>query len=340
MGVDVGKLRQIVRGRSLARSICIAFWVYALGVILFLSSSMYGAAQDSSSTNAKHGRAAAGANDLSPMVDELFARFEKPGSPGCAIGVTRDGNFILRKAYGPALAAVRFLYGLDDVRRYIPELPDYGHPITVRQILHQTSGFRDFFDLIYFSGRNAADFNDPDEIFKLVVRQTGLNNVPGAEYIYSNTNYFLLGMVVLRATKKTLAQFAEQNIFQPLGMTHTRFYDDATVVVPGRVAAYDADKNGNFLVDWSTRYRVVGGGGLMSTIDDLLLWDRNFYANRLGKRTLVKELETRGVLNSGKPINYALGFVLGNLSRVARRRARRSAVWLPHTDSAIPGAEI
>jgi len=78
----------------------------------------------------------------------------------------------------------------------------------------------------------------------------------------------------------------------------------------------------------------------MSTIDDLLLWDRNFYANRLGKRTLVKELETRGVLNSGKPINYALGFVLGNLSRVARRRARRSAVWLPHKDTAIPGAEI
>ena len=337
MSVDVGKLRQIVRRRSLARAICIAFCAYALGVILFRPSSMCGAAQDSNSTNAEHGRAAAGANDPSPMVDELFASFEKPGSPGCAIGVIRNGNFVLRKAYGlgslelgvplspqsvfymgsvskqftaasVVLAAEQGFLSLDDdIRRYIPELPDYGHPITVRQILHQTSGFRDFFDLIYFSGRNAADFNDPDEIFKLVVRQTGLNNVPGAEYIYSNTNYFLLGMVVQRATKKTLAQFAEQNIFQPLGMTHPRFYDDATVVVPGRVAAYDADKNGNFLVDWSTRYRVVGGGGLMSTIDDLLLWDRNFYANRLGKRTLVKELETRGVLNSGKPINYALG---------------------------------
>jgi CubicO group peptidase (beta-lactamase class C family) len=334
---DIGKLRMIVPRPSPARAICIAFCVYALGVILFLPSSVSGAAQDSNSTNAEHGRAAAGANDPSPMVDKLFASFEKPGSPGCAIGVIRDGNFVLRKAYGLAslelevplspqsvfymgsvskqftaasvvLAAEQGFLSLDDdVRRYIPELPDYGHPITLRQILHQTSGFRDFFDLIYFSGRNAADFNDPDEIFKLVMRQTGLNNVPGAEYLYSNTNYFLLGMVVQRATKKTLAQFAEQNIFQPLGMTHTRFYDDATVVAPGRVAAYDADKNGNFLVDWSTRYRVVGGGGLMSTIDDLLLWDRNFYANRLGKGTLVKELETRGVLNSGKPINYALG---------------------------------
>ncbi|HWC19195.1 MAG TPA: serine hydrolase domain-containing protein, partial [Terriglobales bacterium] len=206
------------------------------------------------------------------------------------------------------LAAEQGLLSLDDnVRKYIPELPDYGHPVTLRQMLHQISGFRDFFDLIYFSGRNAADFNDPDEIFKLVVRQTGLNNAPADECIYSNTNYFLLGIVVQRATKKSVAEFASQNIFQPLGMTDTRFYDDATVVVPGRVAAYDTGRDGDFLVDWSTRYHVVGGGGLMSTIDDLLLWDRNLYANHLGKGTLVKELETPGVLNTGKPINYALG---------------------------------
>jgi CubicO group peptidase (beta-lactamase class C family) len=182
------------------------FYVYALGLILFLPSSVTGVTQDSNSTNAEYGRTAAPANDASPMVDELFASFEKPGSPGCAVGVIRDGNFVLRKAYGFAslelgvplspqsvfymgsvskqftaasvvLAAERgFLFVDDDVRRFIPELPDY--PIAVRQILHQTSGFRDFFDLIYFSGRNAADFNDPDEIFKLVARQTGLNNVP------------------------------------------------------------------------------------------------------------------------------------------------------------------
>ena len=276
----------------------------------------------------------------SAQIDRIFSAYSKPGSPGCAVGVIQDGNFVFRKAYGLAslelgvplspqsvfylgsvakqftaasvvLAAEQGLLSLDDdVRKYIPELPNYGHPVTLRQMLHHISGFRDFFDLIYFSGRNAADFNDPDEIFKLVVRQTGLNNAPGDEYIYSNTNYFLLGVVMQRATKKSLAEFAANNIFQPLGMAHTRFYDDATVVVPGRAAAYDNGRNGDFLVDWSTRYHVVGGGGLMSTIDDLLLWDRNFYANRLGKGTLVKELETRGVLNTGKPINYALGLFL------------------------------
>src|SRR5579872_6316538 len=178
------------------------------------------------------------AGELERKVDRVFAAYDKPDSPGCVVGVVRDGEFIYKKGYGTAslelgvpltpqsvfymgsvakqftaasvvLAAEQGLLSLDDdVRKYIPELPDYGHPVTLRQMLHQISGFRDFFDLIYFSGRNAADFNDPDEILKLVVRQTGLNNVPGDEYIYSNTNYFLLGIVVQRATKKTLAEFA------------------------------------------------------------------------------------------------------------------------------------
>jgi CubicO group peptidase (beta-lactamase class C family) len=110
-----------------------------------------------------------------------------------------------------------------------------------------------------------------------------------------------------RATGKPLSVFAAENIFQPLGMTHTMFYDDRTVVLPGRVAAYAPGKNGSFTVDWSTNNESVGAGGLMSSVDDLLLWDRNFYANRLGKGTLLKELQTRGVLNNGKAIDYALG---------------------------------
>jgi CubicO group peptidase (beta-lactamase class C family) len=200
----------------------------------------------------------------------------------------------------------------DDVRKYIPELPDYGHVITLRQMIHQTSGFRDFFTLLYLSGHDVADFNSPEDILKIVVRQRGLNNIPGDEWIYSNTNYFLLGMVLKRATKKSLSEFTAENIFQPLGMSHTLFYDDHTLVVPGRVAAYDLGLHDSFQVDWSTTYEVVGGGGLMSTVDDLLLWDRNFYANRLGKGTLVQELQTPGLLNNGNKISYAMGLDLGN----------------------------
>jgi hypothetical protein len=138
-----------------------------------------------------------------------------------------------------------------------------------------------------------------------------LNNIPGDEYIYSNSNYYLLGVVVHRATKKTLNEFATDNIFKPLGMSHTRFHDDHTLVVPGRVAAYDPGSDGKFLVDWSTQYDIVGAGGSMSTVDDMLLWDRNFYENKLGKGTLLKEMQTKGALNSGKEISYALGLEIG-----------------------------
>jgi CubicO group peptidase (beta-lactamase class C family) len=278
----------------------------------------------------------------SEKLDEIFAGFKKAGSPGCSVGVIRNGDFVYRKAYGSAslelevplssqsvfymgsvskqftaaavvLAAEQGFLSLDDdVRKYVPELPDYRHAITLRHMLHHTSGFRDFLDLIYLSGRDALDFNSSEQILKLVSRQKRLNNNPGDQFVYSNTNYFLLGIVVQRATKKSLAEFSAQNIFQPLGMSHTLFYDDHTAVVPGRVAAYDSSSHDSFLVDWSTTYAIVGGGGLMSNVDDLFLWDRNFYANNLGKGTLTKELQTRGVLNNGKAISYAMGLELGN----------------------------
>jgi CubicO group peptidase (beta-lactamase class C family) len=275
-------------------------------------------------------------------VDQIFSIHDKPGSPGCSLGVIRDGDFVYRRAHGLAnlelgvslstqsvfymgsvskqftaaaivLAAEQGYLSLDDdVRKYLPELPDYGHVITLRQMIHQTSGFRDFFTLLHLSGHDVADFNSPEDIFKIVVRQRGLNNIPGDEWVYSNTNYFLLGIVVKRATKKSLSEFAAEKMFQPLGMSHTLFYDDHTLVVPGRVAAYDSAPHDSFSVDWSTTYEVVGGGGLMSTVDDLLLWDRNFYSNRLGKGTLVQELQTPGVLNNGNTISYAMGLDLGN----------------------------
>ena len=252
--------------------------------------------------------AALGADDLAPEVNQLFAMFDKPGSPGCSVGVIRDGEFVYNRSFGYAslelgvpltpasvfymasvskqftaasivLAAEQGHLSLDDeVGKYLPELPDYGRRITLRQMLHQTSGFRDFLDLVFISGRNAEDLASPAEILKLIARQKGLNNVPGAEWVYSNSNYFLLGEIIRRATGKSLAHFAAENIFQPLGMTHTLFYEDNKLVVPNRVAAYDPGQEGNFLVDWSTSYDIVGGGGLMSSVDDLLSWDRNFYA--------------------------------------------------------------
>jgi CubicO group peptidase (beta-lactamase class C family) len=287
------------------------------------------------------GQPAVAEEDRQQKVDGIFAAYDKVDSPGCALGVIQDGSFIYRRGYGAAslelgvplspasvfymgsvskqftaasvvLAAEQGFLALDDdIRKYIPELPDYGHVITLRQMLHHTSGFRDFLTLLAFAGRDAGTIHSEKEIIDLIAHQKGLNNVPGEAYLYSNTNYFLLGVVVKRAAGKSLAQFAAENIFQPLGMAHTRYYDDHTLVLPGRVAAYDAGADGRFLVDWSTEYDIVGGGGLTSSVDDMLLWDRNFYANRLGKGTLLKELQTPGVLNNGRQISYALGLELG-----------------------------
>jgi CubicO group peptidase (beta-lactamase class C family) len=275
-----------------------------------------------------------------PKIDKIFAAFDKPNSPGCAVGVIRGGNFIYRKGYGMGslelgvplssqsifymasvskqftaasvvLAAEQgFLSLNDDVRKYIPELPDYGHVITLRQMLHHTSGFRDFETLMFLSGLELSDLHSRGEMLDLITRQKGLNNIPGEEWIYSNTNYFLLAEVIRRATKKSLAEFAAENIFRPLGMAHTRFYDDHSLVMPGRVAAYDPAGEGKFLVDWSTNFDTVGPGGLMSSVDDMLLWDRNFYENTLGKGTLLKEMQTRGALNNGNETDYGLGLEL------------------------------
>jgi CubicO group peptidase (beta-lactamase class C family) len=284
----------------------------------------------------------ASAADVAPQkIDEVFAPYNKTHSPGCSVGVIRDSSFIFRKSYGEGslelgaplssasvfymasvskqftaasvvLAAEQGFLSLDDdVHKYIPELPSYGHAITLRQMLHQTSGFRDFLALTDLAGRDISTLSSSNDALQLIVRQKGLNNPPGEEFVYSNTNYFLLGVVMKRATGKSLAEFAAANIFRPLGMTRTLFYDDNGVVVPNRVAAYDPGKEDGFRVDWSTIFDIVGGGGLMSNVDDLLLWDQNFYSNKVGKGSLARELETHGSLNNGHPINYGLGLWLG-----------------------------
>src|SRR5580693_2570315 len=280
------------------------------------------------------------AGELERNVDKIFAAFDKPDSPGCALGVVRDGQFVYKKGYGEGslelsvpltpesvfymgsvskqftaasvvLAAEQGYLSLDDdVQKYVPELPSYGKTITLRQMLHHTSGFRDVLGLLLLAGRNFEDIHPTPELLDLLSRQKALNYQPGEEFLYSNTNYFLMSVVIHRATGKTLTQFANENIFKPLGMTHTRFYEDHTVVVPGRIPAYEPLPGGGFRIDWSTTFDKVGDGGLMSSVDDLLLWDRNFYDNKLGKGTLLKEMQTQGVLNNGKQIEYALGLFI------------------------------
>lgn len=274
---------------------------------------------------------------LEQKVDAIFASYASPNSPGCAIGIVRDGDFIYKRGYGMGslelqsplspesvfymgsvskqftaaavvLAAEQGYLSLDDdLRKWMSEIPSYGPTITLRQMLHHTSGLRDELGLLALAGNPAENIHTTREMIDLIARQKRLNFNPGDEYQYSNSNYFLLAQVVERATRTRFSQFADENIFKKLGMTHTRFYDDRTLVLLGRVPGYSPRDGGGFRVDWSTNFAKVGDGGLMSSVDDLVLWDRNFYNNKLGKGTLLRELQTPGVLNNGKPIHYALG---------------------------------
>jgi CubicO group peptidase (beta-lactamase class C family) len=190
---------------------------------------------------------AAAAEDSQQRVDRIFSVYNRSDSAGCALGVIQNGAFVYRRGYGAAsielsvplspasifymgsvskqftatsvvLAAEQGFLSLDDdVRKYIPELPDYGRTITLRQMLHHTSGFKDFLTLLSYSGRDPADIHSDNEVIDLIARQKSLNNIPGDEFIYSNTNYFLLGEVVKRATRKPLAEFASEKHFSAFG---------------------------------------------------------------------------------------------------------------------------
>ena len=269
-------------------------------------------------------------------VDSLFATFAMPGSPGCAVGAAQDGRLVYGRGYGSAnldhgvpidtrsvfylasvskqvtafavaLAAQEGKLSLDDeVRKYITEFPDYGTPVTIRHLIHHTSGVRDYLTLIPLSGRNPDDVWTDAALLSLIARQKALNFAPGTEFLYSNTGYVLLAELVRRATGQSLAEYAKAKIFKPLGMNDTHFHDDAGVVVPRRVIGYVPGPNGWRMNHWFT-FDKVGDGGLYSTIEDLVRWDANFYSGQVGGAAVQQLVVTRGVLTKGDTLPYAFG---------------------------------
>src|SRR6266849_9589389 len=215
-------------------------------------------------------------------VDEVFDDLAKPGSPGCALGVYRDGQMIYAKGYGFAnleenvaitpqsvfdigstskqftatsillLEKQGKLSVNDDVRKYIPELQDYGQKITILQLLNHTSGLRDYLTLMELAGTNVDSVTTDDDALALVMRQKALNFAPGSDWLYSNTGFFLLSVIVKQVSGKTLQEFAAENIFAPLEMSHTQYRDDHTSLIPNRALAYDAkEKGGGYSLDVS-----------------------------------------------------------------------------------------
>ncbi len=280
------------------------------------------------------------ANDIGKKVDSLFAEWDKPNSPGCALGIIRHGKLIYARGYGMAdlehqipitsqtlfnigstskqftaacicLLAQRHKLSLDDdVRKYVPELPDYGSTITIRQLLNHTSGLRDYITLLYLSGVRVEDFVAPRDAMEIILRQKSLNFAPGEEWLYSNTGYFLASIIVDKVSGKPLPDFARENIFDPLGMKHTMWVDDPRVIIPNRAVGYASRQGGTFQQFPST-WRLVGDGGIYTSIEEMLKWDGNFYRLVVGGDSLIRELTTAGALNSGSKLDYGLGLFVG-----------------------------
>jgi CubicO group peptidase (beta-lactamase class C family) len=290
-----------------------------------------------------------------PGVDAVFADFAKPDSPGCSLAVARDGRLLYTKSYGmanlelevPLSPASVFDIGStskqftaasilllekqgklsinDDVHKYVPELPDYGKKITILNLLNHTSGLRDYLVLFELAGENVDSVTTDEEALALIARQKALNFDPGSEWLYSNTGYFLLSVIVKRVSGKSLRDFAAENIFQPLDMTHTQFRDAHTSLISNRALAYDPiEKGKGYTLDVSY-FEQTGDGAVHTTVGDLLKWDENFYSGKVGGLDLLAELQQSGTLTSGKHFGYAKGLSVSTYRGL--RTVRHGGSW-------------
>ncbi len=281
---------------------------------------------------------AAPTDDRAKEVDDLFSDWDTTETPGAVVGVIKDGKIIYQNAYGMAdlerdvpvspnslfdIASISKQFTAlsillleeqgklsldDDMRTYLPDFPDYGHKITIRHMIHHTSGLRDYMDLMGLAGMSWENTYHQAEIVDLVARQKALNNKPGDEYLYSNSGYLLLAEIVHKVSGQTLGEFTERHIFEPLNMKVSHFYEDFTRIVKNRALSYSQQETGGYK-NVQYIFDVVGDTGLLTNVEDLLLWDQNFYQNKLGTGgpELIERMLVPGQLNSGEKTDYAFG---------------------------------
>lgn len=273
-------------------------------------------------------------------IDALFREWNRDDSPGCALGIYQGGEIAYARGYGMSnlehrvpitpdsifhvasiskhfatfsialLEADGELSPDDDVRRYVPEVPDFGQTITLRHLIHHTSGLRDQWSLLRLSGWRQEDLVKEDDVLDLVRRQRELNFAPGERELYSNTGYTLLAVVVKRVTGLSLRQFTQERIFGPLGMSRTHFHDDHTEIVPGRTQAYLPREGGGYQIS-IPEFALAGATSLFTTVEDLARWEANFTSGQVGGPKVIERMLEPGVLNSGETITYAWALLVG-----------------------------
>jgi len=281
----------------------------------------------------------ASAADAKSKVDAVFRDVDRSDSPGCAVGVYRDGQIAYARGYGMAnlewnigntpqtvfdigsvskqftamaihlLAREGKLSLDDDIRKWVPEIPSYGKTVTLRHLLHHTGGLRDYIELMSLQGTVEEDLSPESDVLEIMARQKAPNFAPGEDYLYCNTGYNLLALVVERASGQSLRDFSEQRIFAPLGMRHTQISDSHTRIIPNRATGYQKEGPGYGIEmsDWEQ----TGDGSVLTTVEDLFRWNQNFFEPKVGDAKLLAAMQEVGVLNSGKKLDYASALRIG-----------------------------
>jgi CubicO group peptidase (beta-lactamase class C family) len=270
-------------------------------------------------------------------IDSIFA-FATTSSPGCAVSTIRNGAIEFARGYGMAdlehdvpitprsafymasvskqftaaainlLAAENKLSLEDDVRKFVPELPRYGAPITIRHLVNHTSGLRDYLSLFAIAGLGDFPVSNAD-FLEMLGRQRALNFRTAEQYSYSNSGYVLLSIVVERVTGKSLRAYMQEHFFAPLGMSSTVFRDRHNMIIKGRALAYF--QNDGVWAHAVPAFDVVGDGGLFSTVEDLAHWERQMIDARIGGAAWRALTDARGQLGSGLPLTYGAGLTHG-----------------------------
>jgi CubicO group peptidase (beta-lactamase class C family) len=276
--------------------------------------------------------------DDNAVIDAVFASWDLPGSPGCAVAVAQDGALVYSRGYGYAnldydipitpqtvfdvgsvtkqftaaslsMLALEGRLSLDDnVRKWLPELPEYEWPITLRHMLHHTSGLRDYLNLFPLAGRGDYYPISHAQILAMMSRQRALIFPPGERYEYSNTAFMLLAQVLERAGGRSLGEMAQERIFDPLGMESSFMYENLEEIIPRRATGYARDDEGRLRIVHNYNFDVAGDGQLYTTMEDLLRWDDNLHGDE--SPAIHPLMLTEGHLNNGDPIGYAQGIRL------------------------------
>ena len=289
------------------------------------------------------------AGSLESKLDKVFEPWNHSNTPGGVVGIVKDGKLVYTKAFGMAslelnapltvdstmdigsvskqFTAMSILLleeegklSLDDeIQKYVPEVPKYSKPITIRHLLSHTSGLRDYLTLFALTGWDLNGYISNEQALDMMSRQKGFNFLPGTSWNYCNSGFMICAQIVKRVSGQSLGAYAKSHIFTPLGMTNTRFDDDNTAVVPRRAKSYRLDPFGVWrLVD--SRQEIAGDGGVLTTLSDFAKWDANFSKNTLGKgdQNLIKKMETATKLVNGASSGYGLGLFIDSYKGLPR----------------------